>query len=212
MGSQRSSGIVRRIPSRRARWSCAVVVLALFANSCDGAGGSGSGGGGDGPLTPGLELLAGDGFSLRYPADARLEFVDPTPPALEAVRVVGPAVAVRPVDGEWTRAGAAWVLDVVVWENPEALGLREWVEAYMIDREALSPPEVDLGTVAGEPAILVTTFGGDSWIRTWYLAKGRRVVELRYADVPRENDPIAPVARGVYALVLDTFRWADATR
>lgn len=153
----------------------------------------------------GLEHYAGDEFSLSYPATAWLQVEEAT----RSLRIVGPELAIRPADAEWTMAGPGWVLDVVAWDNPDGLALGRWVETHGIDREALSPPQLDSATVAGEPAVLVTTFGGDSWIRTYYLARGGRVVALRYADVPLANSPIAPIQQEVYALILGTFRWED---
>lgn len=158
--------------------------------------------------SPGVELLEGDGFSLHYPAGARLQTESAEPPARQRVRIVGPEIAIRPVGADWTMAGAAYVLDVAAYENPKGLTAAAWVEENILrGREALSPPRVDSATVAGEPAVRVTMFGGDSEILTCYLARGERVVALQYADSPPGNSPIAPVQRDIYALILGSFRW-----
>lgn len=155
----------------------------------------------------GLLRYDGDGFSLLVPEGARFLDEPAAAPATARVRIVGPEVAVRPAEENWVLSGPAYVLDVATYENNEAVPLREWVEGNAIDPDALAPPTLEDATVAGEPAVLVTTFGGDSWIRTYYIGRGNRVVGLRFWDVPPANSPIAPVQRDVYALILGSFRW-----
>jgi hypothetical protein len=154
----------------------------------------------------GVERFAGDGFSLRYPAGARL--VEPSEsPTDQLVRIAGPDIALRPADADWVQGGAGYMLDVITFENPERLSAEAWVEQHILSAETLSAPKVADAVVAGEPAVRVAVFGGDSEIVTYYLARGERVVGLRYADVPVANSPIAQLQRDLYALVLGSFRW-----
>jgi hypothetical protein len=154
----------------------------------------------------GVERFVGNGFSLRYPAGARL--VEPAEsPTEQIVRIAGPDIALRPADADWVQGGAGYMLDVITYENPERLTAQAWVEQHILSVETLSPPKVADAVVAGEPAIRVAAFGGDSEIVTYYLARGERVVGLRYSDIPVANSPIAQLQRDIYALVLGSFRW-----
>lgn len=98
----------------------------------------------------------------------------------------------RPGGEDWRFTGPAYVLDVIVYGNPDARPLRRWVEEHAIDPEALAPPTIEEATVAGEPAVLVRTFGGDSEILTWCVGRGTRVVAPRFADVPFRTAPSRP--------------------
>lgn len=155
----------------------------------------------------GSALLHGDGFTLRYPAGAKVIGSPTEPPALALVRIAGPEVAIRPADADWRVEGAAYLLDVLTYENPNQLPAEQWVNEYILSQEMLSPPRTGIAIVAGEPAVRVESFGGDSQIITLFLARGPRVVGLRYADNPVANQPIAAVQKDVYAMVLSTFRW-----
>lgn len=155
----------------------------------------------------GTAMLRGDGFMLRYPAGAKLIESPTEAPARALVRIAGPEIAIRPADADWRAEGAAYLLDVLTFDNPNQLSAEEWVKEHVLSQETLSPPRTGSATVAGEMAVRVETFGGDSQIITLYLARGSRVVGLRYTDVPVANQPIAVVQRDIYAMALSTFRW-----
>jgi len=157
--------------------------------------------------SPGLQRYDGDSFSVLYPEGATVQEEQPAASAVALVRIVGPEVAIRPAAEDWVLSGPAYVLDVTTYSKGEVVPIRAWVEENAIDPEALARPTIEETTVAAEPAVLVTTFGGDSWIRTYYMGRGTRVVALRFADVPPANSPIAPVQRDVYAFILGSFRW-----
>lgn len=155
----------------------------------------------------GTEILRGEGFTLRYPSGAKLVESPVEPPTRSLVRIAGPEIAIRPADADWRAEGAAYLLDVLTFENPSSLPAEQWVKEHILSQETLSPPRTGSAVVAGEPAVRVESFGGDAQIITLYLARGSRVVGLRYADIPQANQPIAAVQRDVYAMVLSSFRW-----
>ncbi len=154
-----------------------------------------------------LELLEGDGFSIRYPANARIEIEGPRPPVRGMTSIIGPSVGIRPADAEWEWWGPAYRLDLLTYDNPGALTAEAWVrENILADSEALIH-DTQSAVVAGELAVRVSSFGGDSEIITYYLARERQVVALQYADIPLGNSPIAPVQQDVHTLLLSTFRF-----
>jgi len=196
------------------RWSCAAAPLRALAlvGGCARAEVGGEAGKAKAAAlaeSAGLEVLRGEGFTLRFPAGAKLVESPTEAPVRSLVRIADPEIAIRPADTDWRVEGAAYVLDVLTFDNPSALPAEEWVKEQVLSAETLSPPRTGSATIAGEPAMRVETFGGDSQIITFYLARGTRVVGLRYADIPVANQPMSAVQQDVYALILGTFRWQE---
>jgi hypothetical protein len=153
--------------------------------------------------TPGVATLERDGFTLRYPAGARVVTESDS-----VTRLLGPEIAISPAGQPWTISGAGYDLAVMSFPNPDRLEFGTWVEQRLASGDAPSPPKIEPATVAGVPMLRVATFGGDSEFITYYAARGERVVALQYQQIPTANQPIAEVQQALYALILDSFRWS----
>lgn len=158
----------------------------------------------------------GDGFAIRYPADATVGTLgsDAAPGALAAIEIRGPAL--RDSEGEPIVGSASYVLEVAAYADSGAAGLEDWVARYG-DREHDDAAEAEgreeevgaaaPATVAGLPAFRQALFGGDCELVRYYVARGGRVVVFRYADFPIANDSLNPQNLRTYAAVMGSFHW-----
>lgn len=177
------------------------------------------------PLTLSLETYEGQGFSFRYPANARLENVAAISPATTEIHIIGPQVWIKPGDADWFYRGQAYELIIRTYENPDGLDAESWARNYVLAswqeaRERGRPcgsfpvseeGEIDEGkvgssAVAGEPAFWVSYFAFDSCTSTYYLTSNHQIIELSFDVYPLANQPLALIQRDVYALILDTLR------
>jgi hypothetical protein len=177
------------------------------------------------PLTLSLETYEGQGFSFRYPANARLENVAAISPATTEIHIIGPQVWIKPGDADWFYHGQAYELIIRTYENPDGLDAESWARNYVLAswqeaREQGSPwgsfpvseeGEIDEGkvassAVAGEPAFWVSYFAFDSCTSAYYLTSNHQIIELSFGVYPLANQPLALIQRDVYALILDTLR------
>jgi hypothetical protein len=164
-------------------------------------------------------VLEGDDFTLRYPGDAslrRLEPADAAPGALAAIEIRGPAL--RDVEGDPIEGSATYSFEIVTYENAERLPLERWLAQHRVGENAndalrsadpshprATPPTS--AAVGGLPALRESRFGGDCDLVRYYVARGARVVALRYADFPVESDSLNPENLRTYRRVMSTFRW-----
>ena len=177
------------------------------------------------PLTLSLKTYAGQGFSLRYPANARLENIAASSPVMTEMHIIGPQVWIKPGDADWVYRGPAYELIIRTYENPEGLDAESWTRNYILTswQEArerdwpggsfpvsaegeIDEDEVGSRVVAGQPAFWVNYFAFDSYINAYYLTSNHQIVGLSFYDHPLGNQPLAMVQGDVYALLLDTFR------
>jgi hypothetical protein len=172
----------------------------------------------------GLQDYRGEGFSLLYPVNAKLEITPPNPPATHEIRIIGPDVSVKPRDADWIYAGPGYEIGVRTYDNPDNLDAESWARSYLLTswQEAkdqgmpmMGIPITDTGEidegmvgnsmVASQPAFWANWFAGDSYLRVFYVATGHQVVELSFYDAPLENQPLNEVQQDVYALIMGTF-------
>jgi hypothetical protein len=176
----------------------------------------------------GLQTYRGPGFSLQYPANARVETKSTDPVATGEIHIVGPQVAVKPGDADWVYGGPAYELIVQVYDNPQGLDAESWARNYILTswRQAkerggplMGPPVSETGqieeqhvgraVVAGQPAFWANFFAGDSYRRVFFVVHQQQVVALSFYDYPLANQPLATVQQDVYALIMGTFRFED---
>lgn len=153
----------------------------------------------------GLQHFRGDGFLLQQPAGARVENVEPLGGARSTVRILGPEVSVRSAEQDFSWSGAAYDLEVRVFDNPQRLDAEAWAEAHYPTPANLLE-EQGPAEVAGHAAYRVVTFGGDSQWVNLIVTRGERAFVLTYNDAPVQNNPLADVARDAHALLLGSFR------
>lgn len=174
----------------------------------------------------GTQVYRGKGFSFRYPANAQVEHLTTEPPALDAVRIVGPEVFIKPGAEDWSYRGWAYEVTVALYDNPEGLDaeswarnriLTSWQQAKERGEPIMGPPvsedgkirEQDVGStiVAGYPAFWANFMGGDSYRRVFYLSNGHWIATLSFDDYPLANQPLALVQQDIHALIMSTFRF-----
>jgi len=172
-----------------------------------------------------LQIYQGDGFSLRYPANARVEAVAPASGALSEVHISGPDISIKPGDADWTVESPGYQLIVQTYDNPSGLDAETWTREDLLKswREAQGGPylgpvlesgkideeRVGQTSVAGYPAFWVSFFGGDSSNQVFYLSNKTRIFALSFREYPVGNQPIALVQQDAVALLMSTFRFAD---
>lgn len=160
----------------------------------------------------------GDDFTLRYPGDASVRPIegDPVPGAANALEIRGPAL--RDVAGDPIEGSATYSFEIVSYANPDRLTLDAWLARHREQenegdalRAASSSGETaeapTSASVGGLPALRESRFGGDCRLVRYYVARGTRVVALRYADFPVESDSLNPENLRTYRKVIDSFRW-----
>lgn len=171
--------------------------------------------------TTAAELLTfdGDDFTLRYPGDATVRPLDgdPVPGASNALEIRGPEL--RDVEGDPIEGSATYSFEIVSYPNPDRLPLDGWLARHRAQENAADA--LRAGATAGEtaeeaptsasvgglPALRESRFGGDCRLVRYYVARGTRVVALRYADFPVESDSLNPENLRTYRKVLNSFRW-----
>lgn len=176
----------------------------------------------------GTQVYRGQGFSFQYPANAQVEHLTTEPPVLDAVRVVGPEVFIKPGAADWSYRDGAYEITVTIFDNPEGLDaeswarnriLTSWQQAKERGEPIMGPPvsedgrirEQDVGStiVAGYPAFWANFMGVDSYRRVFYLSNGHRIATLGFDDYPLANQPLALVQQDIYALIMSTFRFEE---
>ena len=173
------------------------------------------------PHAPASESLTfdGDEFTLRYPGDATVRPLerDAVPGASAALEIRGPEL--RDVGGEPIEGSATYSFEVVSYPNPEFLPLDVWLARHREQenvhdalraagaaaRESAEAPTS--AAVGGLAALRESRFGGDCQLVRYYVARGARVVALRYADFPVESDSLNPENLRTYRAVMNSFRW-----
>jgi hypothetical protein len=167
-----------------------------------------------------LQALDGDDFTLRYPGDATVRPLeaDGVPGASSALEIRGPEL--RDSEGEPIEGSASYSLEVVSYPNPDRLSLDAWLarhrerengaDALRAARLPASGEPTDgpvSAAVGGLPALRESRFGGDCQLVRYYVARGTRVVALRYADFPVESDSLNPENLRTYGRLMNSFRW-----
>jgi hypothetical protein len=166
------------------------------------------------------ELLTfdGDEFTLRYPGDATVRPLegDAAPGASAALEIRGPEL--RDVEGDPIEGSATYSFEVVSYPNPDRLSLDAWLarhrerenDADALRTAAAAGETVEAPTsasVGGLAALRESRFGGDCRLVRYYVARGTRVIALRYADFPVESDSLNPENLRTYRKVMNSFRW-----
>ena len=160
----------------------------------------------------------GEDFTLRYPADAKVRPLDSAaaPGASTAIEIRGPEL--RDDEGEPIEGSASYSFEVVTYTNADRLPLEAWVTrqrvresaqdpVYAVTSVRTDPWRPTSASVGGVPALRESRFGGDCELVRYYVARGDRIIALRYADYPVESDSLNPQNLRTYARVLSTFRW-----
>ena len=162
----------------------------------------------------------GDDFTLRYPGEATVRALDSAtvPGATTALEIRGPEL--RDVEGDPIEGSATYSFEVVSYPNPDRLALDAWLahhreqengsdalQAANLHSAAESAQAPTSAAVGGLPALREARFGGDCQLVRFYVARGTRVVALRYADFPVESDSLNPQNLQTYRKVMDSFRW-----
>lgn len=115
---------------------------------------------------------------------------------------------------------------ILTFDNPDRLDAEAWAPNHILTswqqakergEPLMGPPVSESGkiiedqvgpaVVAGEPAFWADFLAGDSYRRTFFLARERQIVALSFYDYPLENQPLAMVQQDVYAFILSTFRF-----
>jgi hypothetical protein len=157
----------------------------------------------------GLAELRGAGYRLAYPQQARVDTVTSNEPGLaRTVRVIGPSIAVRPAGQAWEWVGPGYRLEISEFDVEPDVALETWVRDRV--RNSGGPPaRLEDTVLAGYPARLAITFGGDADVHTYYVRAGDRVLGLRHDVIPPTNSPTASQQEAVHALLLATLRLDD---
>ena len=164
------------------------------------------------------QTLEGDDFTLRYPGDATVRplELDAVPGSTSALEIRGPEL--RDVEGDPIEGSATYSFEVVSYPNADRLPLDAWLARHREHENghdalraagsagpaAATPTSAAVG---GLPALRESRFGGDCELVRYYVARGTRVVALRYADFPVESDSLNPENLRTYRKLLGTFRW-----
>ena len=166
------------------------------------------------------QALDGEEFTLRYPGDATVRPLeaDAVPGATSALEIRGPEL--RDSEGEPIEGSASYSFEVVSYQNPDALSLDAWLarhreqenghDALRAARLPAAGEPADAPTsasVGGLPALRESRFGGDCQLVRYYVARGTRVVALRYADFPVEGDSLNPENLRTYGRLMNSFHW-----
>lgn len=188
-----------------------------------------------GAASVGLETHTGLGYTISYPAGARVEVVEPpqrtTPPGrllwtgvLEWTEIDGPEVEMCRADVGLPHTTRAYRLQIVVYANPEGLDAEAWARRHILDtwrraqEEGLptggAPVEDDViredrvgwVAVAGRPAFRASYWRGASEADVYHLASGEYVVTLVQDSWPVENDPLGVAQDHAVYLMLSTLR------
>lgn len=179
-------------------------------------------------INGGLRTYHGPGFSLQYSPNARLRITTTDPAATDEVHIVGPSVAVRPADADWSYQGPAYEMIVQTYDNPDKLDAESWARDHIVTaaQQAIAQSEPLMGlpvsedgeiiehrvgssVMAGRPAFWAKFFAGDSDRRTFYLADNDRIVALSYFDYPLANQPLAMIQQDVYTAMMNTLRFEE---
>lgn len=173
----------------------------------------------------GLLTYQGDGYAFKYPLNSRLEIVEPQPPAINKIQLLGPDVSIKPADGDWSYSGPGYRMTIEIYDNPDLLDAESWGRTHLTsiweDLVAQDLPigpipvseegvinEDDVGTteVGGYPAFWIEWFGGDSAIMAYYVDLGSQILCFKFNDYPLQNQPINEIQQGVYTLIMSTLR------
>lgn len=180
------------------RWLPALILFSLFLVVRSHH----SGGGEPRPAAARQEVLRGNGFSLRYPASARVvrDLRD------SALWVRGPDIH-DSAAGDTGRSVAAYSLRATTYHNPRRLTAEAWVRENALSRSPPGPPVLHKVVVADEPAVLVVHGEGPVGTRTYYFARGTRVVAVEHPEVSARGGPVELLQRDMYDLLLGSFHW-----
>lgn len=174
-------------------WFPCLLALAILLSACQSSNPQET-------QSEGLQRYTGRGFSLQYPANARVESVVSTDPDVkDEIHIIGPQVSVKPGDADWVYSGPAYEMIIWTFDNPNRLDaeswarnliLTSWQEAKERGEPTMGPPvsengeiieqQVGRSIVAGQPAFWANFFAGDSYRRTFFLANKRQVVALSF--------------------------------
>jgi hypothetical protein len=158
--------------------------------------------------------MQGDGFALEVPQDA---LVDRHVDSLGQVRwrIRAPAQTITATIGtadttRFTDDRPLYDLTITMGHKPAAQSLKAWGDSLVAAHEAAADA-LDRGEggaiehVAGELAYLRQPSCGDCGVDIFTFARGDRLVEIQYTT--DTSEPLGVRKRGIYALILSTFRW-----
>jgi hypothetical protein len=166
------------------------------------------------PVSYGLRLMQGDGFALEVPQEA---LVDRQVDSLGQIgwRIRAPAQTITATIGtadttRFTDDRPLYDLTITTGHKPAAQSLKAWGDSLVAAHEAAADA-LDRGEggaiehVAGELAYLRQPTCGDCGVDIFTFARGDRLVEIQYTT--DTSEPLGVRKRGIYALILSTFRW-----
>ena len=172
-----------------------------------------------------LRVYSGENglFGIAYPATAQ---VVPSKDG-SGVTILGPDVAVRPADADWTYTGPAYALDMATFEmdNTSAGYVAEtWAREYLLrlweeekqqggptgslpvsEDGVIDESRVGVMLLDNEPAFWVQYFQFDAMYRAFYVRCGNSIVQLGFREEIPANQPLADLQRDLYSLMLNTF-------
>lgn len=164
---------------------------------------------------PSWRTLNGDGYTLRYPAEATVDSALSESDHRMVVTIRGPRIHV-PVDpNRGPSDGPAYRLRVSGFPNSSGATAGDWVESIrkaqnsQLDQDSLAympPPDtIAIGTVR---ALELRPFCGDCENVDLYLATPSRRVLVSYVfDIAFPGDREAQ--RRLYEAIVSTFQWKD---
>jgi hypothetical protein len=172
----------------------------------------------DSEASYGLKLLRGPGFVLSVPDEAIVERKTDTTgkpswevhaPSQSITASIGTADTTRFTDDR-----PLYSFTVSLRQKPTAQTLKAWGDSIVAADEAtadeLSKGEHGaLQTVAGTTAYLRHPTCGDCGVDIVTFANRGQLVEIQYSTDTAE--PLGVRKRGIYALILATFRWTSTT-
>jgi hypothetical protein len=150
------------------------------------------------------------GFTLRYPAVARLVADTARPEDMAGISIRGPDILFDTVHTEYR---PTYRLVISAFPNPSGRSARAWVDsvrqARNVERDSvalLGPPDTVL--VGGHPGLRLRLFCGDCEAEELYAVGLRRVVVFSIVydiGIPGRYD----AQKSLYAAILSTFRWTE---
>lgn len=174
------------------------------------------------PHAQDVTYWTGPGFAITIPSYATASEVE-----VDHWQIVGPEIAVRPLDAEWFWEGPAYQLDLVLHENEEGLTAVAWAEQHLrtewekardggepftgpVDAEGnLIADRVAQVLIGGAIAYQADWVAGDAVHRVIYINAASKILALHYDRFPTTNHPAAPLADAVHVLLLGSLRTAS---
>jgi hypothetical protein len=172
----------------------------------------------------GLQTFNGNGYSIQYPIDAKIENNSLVTDAKARIQIIGPEIFIKPGNADWVYQGPAYLVNVDTYDNSNEKDAETWARNYIlaawknsiekgypiegpITKEGIiREKEVGKSVVAGYPSFWAQYFGGDHNSRVYFFSNKKMIIAISYSEYPIENQPVANMQTDICALILNTFR------